>query len=196
MLSKKLPIVFQKDLGGEQYFNTDKIPTHYVQGGKNKVILLLSGSVFLKRITDDMIVSKIKAPFVFGVHESISNKGRLYIKPLSSSLLKLVDFDVFYKNVSPEIITEICAKLIEIYQIRDEGVISTSVYDCIKKCLEDISLLDDAEKKNTSIFGYVTERNKVSRSSVYNILRELEKGGYIKTKRGKLLEMNKVPKSF
>ncbi|UAN62216.1 MULTISPECIES: helix-turn-helix domain-containing protein [Serratia] len=196
MLSKNLAMVFQKLLVNELHIIQGKIPTHYIRDGKKSAILLLSGSVLLKRMTDDIIISEIEAPFVFGIHEAIFNKTNLYIKPLSESVLKTVDFDLFYQNVPPEVMTNICAKLIDIYQIRDESVICSSVYDCIKKCLEDINSLEGNEKYNISIFGYIKERNKISRSSISKVIRELERGGYIKTKRGKLLSLNKLPKKF
>lgn len=196
MLSKNLPMVFQKLLVNQHQITHEKIPTHYIRDGKKCAILLLSGSVLLKRMTDDIIISEINAPFVFGIHEAIINKSTLYIKPLSKSVLKSVDLDDFYRTTPPDLITAICANIIDIYQNRDESVICNSVYDCIKKCLENINLLEEDKRHGVSIFGYIKERNKISRSSIFKILRELEKGQYIKTKRGRLLHLNKLPKSF
>ena len=71
-----------------------------------------------------------------------------------------------------------------------------SSYDAIKFCLQQIWDLPQEERSERSIFEYVSKRYKISRSSIAKILKSLNDGGYIKTRRGILLELNKLPSKY
>ncbi|WP_409513916.1 helix-turn-helix domain-containing protein [Serratia proteamaculans] len=70
------------------------------------------------------------------------------------------------------------------------------VYGIISSHLEDIWALPEEERLKISIFNFIMQRAPVSRSSIHKIIKELNKGGFIKTERGKLLNLTNIPRGF
>ncbi|WP_447887164.1 helix-turn-helix domain-containing protein [Serratia fonticola] len=73
---------------------------------------------------------------------------------------------------------------------------SCDVYVIIKSHLEFIWRLPEQQRKKVSVIDFILKRNKISRSSVYRIIRDLNDGGYIKTVKGKLHHISRIPQKY
>lgn len=105
--------------------------------------------------------------------------------------------DVLDKENLWKDIAIIMAYTLEIYEHRSHSFAEhRNVYDIVKVHLEMIWDLPEEERNKISIFDYILKRHNISRSSVAKILKELNNGDYISTKRGKLINLNRLPVKY
>lgn len=69
-------------------------------------------------------------------------------------------------------------------------------YTKIRSLLLEIWLYPEDLRNKINIQQLIQQRTNLSRSRTMRIIHELRKGNYIKVKRGKLISLNKLPKTF
>lgn len=69
-------------------------------------------------------------------------------------------------------------------------------YSIMRSCLKKIWAMQENERSETSIYEYISKRHHISRSSITKILKVLNDGNYIVTKRGVLLHIDKLPRNY
>lgn len=166
--------------------------------GQKSIVYLESGSINLHRKNDGVLIYKFDQPFVIGLDHLFSCSEYYNITPNEDVMLYLLThedaIDVLDKENLWKDIAIIMAYTLEIYEHRSHSFAEhRNVYDIVKVHLEMIWDLPEEERNKISIFDYILKRHNISRSSVAKILKELNNGDYISTKRGKLINLNKLP---
>lgn len=80
--------------------------------------------------------------------------------------------------------------------IRDTRLNTKNAYQTVKNLLIELSEQPDYIFHKTSASRYILERTYLARSTVMNILSQLQKGNYIEIKNGLLIKINKLPEKF
>jgi hypothetical protein len=166
--------------------------------GDERIFLLESGRVTINRKSDGKVLINIEAPFIIGLTTLFTNLNYYYIRTETdchistfskNEVIKFIESSSSWKYVS-----EVLSYAFFMYYQRDEMLTPNNTYGVVRKYIE--YFWENEDTNTTSIFSFILNRTSISRSSLNKILRELEIGGYIKTKRGILIEMNKLPNAF
>lgn len=164
------------------------------------VIYLSEGSTGLYNHQNGCLISEMSAPAVIGLTYLFFKNHDMYItfKEKSSAyyinqhdFIKLCDRQQLWRNVS-HIIASMERKL------NSSPTLSTfkSAYDIVKFYLESIWMLPEKEREKISVYQYIQERSRLSRSSLHKIIKDLNVGGYIKTERGRLMNVHRLPVKY
>lgn len=166
--------------------------------GDERIFLLESGRITINRRSDGKVLINIDSPFIIGLTTLFTPLNYYYLRTETdchistfskNEVITLIESTSSWKSVA-----EILSYAFFMYYQRDEMLTSNDAYGVVKKHIE--YFWENENIKSTSIFSFILSRTNISRSSVNKILRELEVGGYIKTKRGILIEMSKLPNAF
>lgn len=162
---------------------------------------LCLGVVSLYRKTDDVFLMNINSPFCIGLSNIYRSDFSYYIRAETEATLKsLISSRVPHKISELNLWKEsakVLAYTLNLYEeIKANECIVINNYDMVKTSLLQLWKLPDQIRKKTSLYKYIMERHSISRSSVSKIIHELNKGGYIKTNRGILVNINKIPESY
>lgn len=168
---------------------------------KKTVILIKSGSTSLYRKNDGKFLFDFKTPFPFGIQQSQSQTDSYYIQCNSDSDIFILSTEEFISSVDNSSIWKAmyiltCYLIDVINEVQKLAYFKVNSYDVVKECLVNIWTLSESERMKTSIFSYILSRHNISRSSIAKILKCLNDGKYIKTYRGVLMELNRLPKKF
>lgn len=169
-----------------QRLNPGRKPTFY---------LLTSGKVGIYRQCDDVLVMDVSAPMVIDICGLMMNISHHYYRcRQSSTLLALPQKDaclLFDEHALwKEILFLQCDQIEQHYQ-REEMSSGRSHYNIVREHLLHIWSLPPGDRDLTSVYLFILSRNKISRSSIYNIICALTNEGLIRTDRGKLVYLNK-----
>ncbi|MEX3242533.1 helix-turn-helix domain-containing protein [Serratia quinivorans] len=169
---------------------------------KNNIVMLISGEISVRRTKDDILMSKGKAPAIYGLIDvfklnyQVCNYFRcetdcvIFISSVDSAL-DVINKENLWYHVSSNF-----ANLIESFCSRELLVSHSDVYGIVRSHLEYIWTLPAKERLEMSIFSFIMQRAPISRSSIHKIIKELNKGGFIVTERGRLIELKSIPKGF
>lgn len=172
--------------------NKINMPTDF-----SAVIYIESGFAGLYHDRDDCLISEVNGPCIIGLTYLFFDNHSIYLKFNSESrvfyinqleFISVCDKRNLWRNVS-QIIASAERKLYSSPSLSS----FRNAYDIVKFYLESIWTLPEHERKNVSIYQYILERSRLSRSSLHKIIRELNVGGYIKTERGRLVDINRLP---
>ncbi|AYU96062.1 hypothetical protein EEI76_13710 [Enterobacter cloacae] len=162
------------------------------------VVFIHSGSVSIAR-TDGLIILKYKSPFVIGLAELFSNEeytiyfnvDSIYSLIPNSSFIKVADRLGLWKHIC-----EILSYSNQLLTFRENSVNRRTKYEIVKAQLEILWGLPPNEREGISLFDFILSQVNISRSSLSKIIAALNEGGYIKTKRGKLIHLSKLPERY
>ncbi|HEJ7043039.1 TPA: helix-turn-helix domain-containing protein [Serratia liquefaciens] len=179
---------------------------HLKKGAKiessTKIIMLIEGDLSIRRCKDGILMSRCKAPAIFGLigvfkpdyhsrnYFRCETDCVIYIYS-TPSVIDAINKENLWYHVSANF-----AHLIEAYCTKNLLVMHNDVYGIVSSHLEDIWALPEEERLKVSIFNFIMQRAPISRSSIHKIIKELNKGGFIKTERGKLLNLTNIPRGF
>lgn len=170
-----------------------------VKGVKN-IYHLASGEVEIHNIENNMIISNVNAPAILGVSTMFIDQERHYIKTITNVEIysipvrefnAIIDDKNMWKNIS-----NILSSNITSYYHRDLLLSKNNVYSIIRNQLEALWEQNSIKQEEISVFEYILHRTPVSRSSLNKVLKDLATGGYINLRRGKLINMNKLPTGY
>jgi len=173
---------------------------NFIINGKPSIFYLISGSVSVFDDDNDLLLMEVESPFIIGLAQIFNHYACQSIRIRTNCTFWVISveesrelFDCLgiWKEVS--ILLAATMNIIsERYRLSSGG----NVYKIIKAHLEYIWSLPGSDVSSISVIDYILKRNKISRSSVYTILRGLSDGGYIQVNRGKLLGLKKLPEDF
>ena len=169
--------------------------------GKKNIIYLYEGSVSLHSEKNNILIFKFDAPFIIGLDQIFSCDEYYYITPNDNVLLYMLThedaIDTFDKEKLWKDIAQLMSYSMRLYEYRSDNFLENrSIYHIVKTHLETIWELPEKERVKISVFNYILKRHKISRSSVAKIIKELNNGSYITTKRGVLINLKKLPPRF
>lgn len=169
--------------------------------GKKSIIYLEGGSININSVNKNILLFKLEAPFIIGLDQLFYDSEYYYITANDNVSLYLLShedaIDLFDKEKLWKDIANLISYSMELYEHRSNNLLENrNVYDIIKFHLETIWSMTENEREKISVFHYILKRHKISRSSVAKIVKELNNGGYITTKRGVLVNLHKLPPKF
>ncbi|HEC5301820.1 TPA: helix-turn-helix domain-containing protein [Enterobacter asburiae] len=162
------------------------------------VVFIHTGSVSIAR-SDGLIILKYNSPVVVGLAGIFSNED--YTIYFSSDSVYSVIPNQSFINVADRFglwryVCEILSYSNRLLTLREKAVNRKTKYEVVKAQLEILWGLPPSERTNISIFDFVLSQVNISRSSLSKIVAELNKGGYIKTNRGKLISLSRLPDRY
>lgn len=165
-----------------QRLNPVREPTFY---------LLTSGKIRIYRKCDDVLVMEVTAPAVIDICRFVMGISHHYFRsqrPVTLFSLKQAQACLLFdeKALWRDILFLQC-DLVEQHYQREEMASGGSHYDIVREHLLHIWSLPPGERDTTPIYPFILTRNKMSRSSIYNIIRNMTRDGVIRTRRGKLI---------
>ncbi|UAN29729.1 helix-turn-helix domain-containing protein (plasmid) [Serratia ureilytica] len=167
--------------------------------GESSILLLENGSASVYYEPQDVLIFTVKAPCIIGLTQIFSGyvSNDLIVKFETDSITRVIKnsdaIKVFTESDCWYHVSVLLEDIANIYYQRYSLSSSPDVFGIIKSHIEYIWSLPESERENISIIDYILKRNKVSRSSIYRIIKDLNNGGYIKTERGKLKHFNFIP---
>ncbi|MBL5950342.1 helix-turn-helix domain-containing protein [Enterobacter asburiae] len=163
------------------------------------IIFLHEGAINVRRTTDELIVLRYSAPLILGLEQLfIDDEYSLSFE--KNSIYSIVPKSIFFNKIEQlnlwKGVSEILAYHIHLLNARDGNVIKKTKYEMIKAYLLEVWNLEANEREQISLYDYILSRANVSRSTLYKIILELNKGGYIYSDRGVLKDIKKLPDKF
>lgn len=169
---------------------------------KRSVVMLVNGEISVRRSKDDILMSKGKAPAIFGLIDAFKLRFQVcnYYRCETDCVVFISSIDTALDVINKENlwyhVSSNFAHLMEAYFTRELLGSHNDVYGIVRSHLEYIWTLPANERLELSIFSFIMQRVPISRSSIHKIIKELNKGGFIVTGRGRLLDLKHIPKGF
>ncbi|OAT16449.1 cyclic nucleotide-binding protein [Buttiauxella gaviniae ATCC 51604] len=168
---------------------------------KPSVFLIEEGQVALYRKLDNKLILHFQPPFPFGITLSSSHTENYYMVCEEDTRASILNKEHFFSNISGNqywmSILNIVTYLIEVAEEQHQKyTLVTSNYDIIKSCIKEIWTLSDEQRNKISIYDYILSRHQISRSSITKILKSLNEGCYIITKRAVLKNVYFLPEKY
>ncbi|EMV8528221.1 helix-turn-helix domain-containing protein [Salmonella enterica] len=160
---------------------------YYNKNNKMDCYLLVDGEVIIKTLTDRTIVARVQAPFIFG--PGIDQNACLHTLVEST-------FEVLPTERAQSIIREDNLWEHMYYFFRWIASLTHQRVQVLKRPTSRqiiLALLNNLQsdpsklKKNISITRYIQENTSLSRSSIYNVIKELKEEGVISIRNGRLI---------
>lgn len=172
--------------------------TTYYLKTSTSVALLHYGAISFYRGEDNKFLFQLQAPFVIGLTKLMTLNENYYVKCDTDIELSFIDNNIAFEIIENNNLWKISLKTIcYLIYINESSVFSgANAYDIIRKSLNELWQLPKSERENISVFDYTMKKYSISRSSIAKILKALNDGLYIKTKRGVLIELNKLPEKY
>lgn len=167
---------------------------------KKMCLLLYRGTCIAKRTNDSLVLSTIKAPTIFGLHDVFHAKSDVHLLAISDveygmipldELLSYIDDNNLWKSICYMLM--LSATRFSEYQKETVGI---SNYELICNLLTSLSAESFEIRATTTALEYIQERSLLSRSGIMKTLSSLKVGGYIIIKKGLLIKVNSLPKRF
>ncbi|WP_447887306.1 helix-turn-helix domain-containing protein [Serratia fonticola] len=165
----------------------------------SNLILFEKGTAYLYK-ENGSVLFQVSGPMILGLDNLYNNteisvcfmQDTEYYSATKETARKIIESNNQLLLISCKILMHQIAILCEKESLSSQK----TKYDSVKKYLEIIWGMEENERANISIFKYIMMNMNISRSSLYKILHELNKGGFIKTERGRLVYMSKLPSAF
>ncbi|RPH30227.1 hypothetical protein EHN07_03730 [Buttiauxella warmboldiae] len=187
-------------LGNRKDFITHRFSkgTIYYPNSSDSIVILYEGDVSYYSENRKLFLFPVHAPFVIGLTKLAILEENYYIKCETDVRVSFLPSNLVYdviceENMWQSVVMVICY----IMHVNETVVIEcTSAYEIIKKCLLEIWRLPEKERCSISIYKFIMKKHPISRSSISKILKSLNKGLYIKSTRGVLMELNHLPDKY
>lgn len=165
----------------------------------SNLVLFEKGTVYLYK-ENGTVLLQLSGPMILGL-DNLYNNNEISLSFLQDTDYYSVPKDTAIKSIesNSKLLSVVCQILMyqmSILSEKESLASQKTKYDSVKKYLEIIWEMEEHERKNVSIFKYIMLNMNISRSSLHKILYELNKGGVIKTERGRLVSMSKLPEGF
>ena len=174
--------------------------TAYHLNSSNSIAILHEGMVSYYNSDANIFLFQIQAPFVLGLTKLVGLSEKYYIKCETDIKISFLSSDQAYKVIDEENIwLNVLLIVCYVIHVNTSSIISNAnanAYEIIKKALNEIWLIPENERSEISIFDFTMKKYQISRSSISKILKSLNEGLYIKTRRGVLIELNKLPEKY
>ncbi|MGL3103907.1 helix-turn-helix domain-containing protein [Enterobacter asburiae] len=164
------------------------------------VYILTKGMVDIRRNSDGVIVFTTKGKALLGLESIFTGLYFHHLTCVTESQIIAIDrlaaLDLFNAKNSWQAVSVILSQAAEYHYRRDSMVSCCTTYDIIRNHLEMIWSYPEEDRVNISVFDFILNRTRISRSSLNKVLKDLTLGGYIYLRRGRLINVVKIPKSY
>lgn len=171
-----------------------------VHDGKNMCWMLLKGSLTIKRITDDLIISQMSPPAIMGLALVAYPSPNLYLHFDSDSEIATIAVDELESIIDEhqlwKCVASVQAHITQVLVIRDSTVVVKSAYEVVCNQLRYLMEESLQIRGDVTVTNYILKRTHISRSSIVKILRQLQDGGYIVMEDSKLVAINILPERY
>lgn len=165
------------------------------------VILIESGCISLYRKIDKKIILQFEPPFPFGITESMSSATNYYLVCETNSHITLLDKSAYYLSLKDMdawmSMLRILTYLIDVAEEHQRmSILLNNTYDIVRYCINEIWSLPQEKRELVSVYDFIMSRHHMSRSSITKIIKSLNEGNYIVTKRGILKSLRFLPQKY
>jgi hypothetical protein len=161
---------------------------------ESKVLYLVSGQISVCRIKDGVLILSMEGPVIIGLSFINEFSPLHYIRCESdcechiisiNEMVKLIDMKNIWKDAFSSVV-----ETVQNYMTRDTQTLQKNVHSVVIENLRAIWLLEKDVRSKTSIYNYILKRNHISRSAIYQVIKNLKEQNVIDTARGKLIAFN------
>lgn len=164
------------------------------------VFILHDGEIGISRTGDQLLMTYAKAPIIIGLNYITNINAVAYIQACSEiqfeitpleSALEIIEKKNLWKSTTYLLMNNVRG-LLE----TNRSSVGLSSYQLV--CINLQSLMSEKDNLHFNINAceYIVNRTGVSRSRVMKIISDLKTGGYIKTERGILIDIIKLPDNY
>jgi len=163
--------------------------------------LVAQGVFTVARQPDGIWLGTASAPFIIGLSGLFSQPNENYSLIAQNSCQGIsVERDLFFHCIEQnnlwQEIAHIQAWLLELLLFRDRWISSGDAYQMIRRQLLNLMKLPYDIRISTPVESYIRKHTHLSRSSVFRILSQLRKGKFILIKKGKLINVARLPERY
>lgn len=170
------------------------------QSDKRMCFLLYSGTCILKRTSDSLILSTIRAPSIVGLHDVFHDKSDVQIITNSEIEYRLLSVDELFAFAEDKHLWKNLCYMLMLSATRfseyQKETVGISNYELICNFLTSLNNENFEVRATTTALEYIQGRCMLSRSGIMKTLASLKTGGYIIIKNGLLIKINSLPKKF
>ncbi|MGY6233011.1 helix-turn-helix domain-containing protein (plasmid) [Enterobacter asburiae] len=164
------------------------------------VFFLEEGRASLRMKSNGHIVADFIAPAILGVEMLFSTSPDTTLHVDSTARLLQVPAADLAREINRMGMWQDVFRIMAEHakQVRDNLAISAfgSSYEVIRHHLMALNSSTQESTKPESFHRYISERSRVSRSTLHKIIKSLQVGQYIDIKRGKLIELRHLPEKY
>lgn len=169
--------------------------------GDSTLWLINRGIFTMVREPDGLWLGTASAPFIIGLSGLFSQHGENYCLMAQNSCQGIsVTRELFLQCIEQnnlwQDVAHIQAWLLELLLFRDRWVSSGDAYQMVRRQLLNMMKLPFDIRITTPVESYVRHHTCLSRSSVFRILSQLRKGKFILIKKGKLINVARLPERY
>lgn len=164
----------------------------------NGIILLEEGIISTKR-DDGVALLTFTAPIIIGLHSLDVDDDIIvdfHCKASYYHINKKIFFMLAEENNLWKHICVLTFYYLHLNYEREKNISRKTKYETVKYYIESIWKMEASERSSISLFKFIMSHANISRSSLHKIISELNRGGYIKTERGRLINVVRLPEAF
>lgn len=162
--------------------------------------MLHEGCVLVRRTEDDLIISKLISPIVFGFNKYYDLTGKVYLEAVNDVVFEVIPASHFYKKIAQHDLWE---SLLDIMMFISSEIFHKTNLLAMRDSwsitrLQLIELLSEPDVIRTKIsaYDYVQQRTHLSRSGILKHLSKLRNENLIELENGILISISNLPKSL
>lgn len=168
---------------------------------ESNIWIITRGVFAVVRESDASWLGTASAPFVLGLSGLFSAHGGSYYLMAQNSCQGIsVGRDVFIQCIEQhnlwQDVAHIQAWLLELLLFRDSWISSGDAYQMIRRQLLNLMKLPYDIRITTPVESYIRHHTSLSRSSVFRILSQLRQGKFVLIKKGKLINVARLPEKY
>ncbi len=168
---------------------------------ESTIWFITRGVFTVVRESDASWLGTASAPFIVGISGLFSAQGGSYSLMAQNSCQGIrVERDLFFQCIDQhhlwQDVAHIQAWLLELLLFRDGWISSGDAYQMVRRQLLNLMKLPYDIRVTTPVESYIRNHTCLSRSSVFRILSQLRKGKFVLIKKGKLINVARLPEKY
>lgn len=186
------------DSGEKLFFGDDKETAF--------IFLLSEGCASVCHFNTSLHAGTVFGPTIIGLidgyslYYGVENRPRHYIFAETQCSGYKVPLDKFVEQCDIHDlwhdVARILAQRLMTMSAIGEELVGQDAYGSIRAILIELWLYPEDIRRQLNITTFIQQRTNFSRSRIMAVLSALKEGGYITTKKGKLIDLNKLPRAF
>lgn len=162
------------------------------------VWLIESGVVEAYRSHDDLKFWISSGPLIIGINDIFASTNHFYFKIFTTDdtlcMPMSVAVNIIEKHNLWKSVACILASFVRVLFYRDSHLVTKKAYTTIRtKLIEFINNNKTAYTSRSDVVNYLVDTTVLSRSMIYQVLSDLELGGYISSKNERFVALKKIP---
>lgn len=163
--------------------------------------VLQTGVVAIHRQHDDLLMSIIPGPFIFGLTAGMMESHQEYTliaqSPCtgfylpSTTTRNLIQKSHLWRDAFCWL-----SWINRIMEKRDMQLVGNNSYNQIRAMLMEMAEWDETLRSKIGVMNHIQRSTRISRSVVAEVLAALRQGNYINMNRGKLVSINRLPAEY